>query len=243
MQFVWFHVPGPDDSGELRYSIRSVTTNCAECHRVTVIGDKPKWYTGHHIPHKRITRPKRVSQPMMKYEDTNEKMILAASHPEIDREFCWMMDDQYFLQSVSVEELKTPRFDPHYRVKSGRSWHQMIRKTFAALTKRGYGTLQYGTHLPHVFEQEKLREMFVEFEYSANVLLSEIVYGNRYRVDAIPYTSDNFLKRLQAPHPVRSLDKIATENKVLNHLGRIWQSSIRKWIPTRFPDPSPYEAS
>jgi hypothetical protein len=65
--------------------------------KITIVGDRPPWYRGHVIDQPRIGPCANRG-----FRDMLAKMQTMASHPEIDREFVWMMDDVYFLQGSQL---------------------------------------------------------------------------------------------------------------------------------------------
>jgi len=233
MQFVWFYVPGPDSGLELKLSIRSVQRNFDGDARITVVGTKPTWYSGHFIPLQPHLRS-REALSRRPFRDTQGKLSHCLHHPEIDGTFAWMMDDVYFMKQTSLKDLSVPRFDPWYRVNTKTVWHQLIRITFAELAKHGKSNLQYGTHLPHVFEKSKLAEMFAKYDYPRQLLLFEILYGNHVHSpeSAVPYTG--FLTRLLSRVSEKQLDAI--DCNVLNYQSRVWSSTIREWLLEKFPE-------
>lgn len=239
MRFLWFWVNTPDGGLELKHSIRSVCRHFqGEC-SVTVLGDRPKWYTGHHIHVPRRQTGNDRYAVRVPWWDTHGKIQTAAAHDELPEEFCWIMDDVFFLRDVTETDLRTPRHDPWYRHAAKREWHRLIAATHRALQEKGYPALQYGTHLPHVFEKQKLQQMFDEFDFPKRLLLFEILYGNRFHSDPQPYTG--FLKRLLHPVSVRVLDTIPDQAYVLNYVSRVWRGAMQRWIMQRFSVPSPYE--
>jgi len=240
MRFVWFYVAASGDGEELKHSIRSVCRHFSGQAEITVIGDKPKWYTGHHIPVARAALQRGDRKTLLPWRDTSQKIQIAADHPEVPNEFCWIMDDVYLLRSVSREDLLVPRYDPWYKTRSHRDWHKLIRTTFDVLRSKGYGNLQYGTHLPHVFEKAKLLQMFEEFDFRNKLLLFEILYGNRFRENAIHYTG--FLKRLLGPQPLHVLNRMHEQHSVLNYTSGVWRATMQQWIRRTFCDPSPHES-
>lgn len=239
MQFVWFWVPTPDDGKELRYSMRSVVKHFQGEAKMTVIGDRPSWYCGHHIPCPLVPRNRRERSETHPFRDTQNKIVVAANHPEIDDQFIWLADDTYLIRPCSFDDLNTPRFDPWYREGSRGEWHQRISETFIALRERGYSTLQYGTHLPISFAKSKLLEMFLEFDFPRRMLLFEILYSNRFKENAIPHPP--FLHRLQDPQTTEQLDAAAEVSNVLNYVSHCWRTTMKEWIESRFPDAAGHE--
>lgn len=232
-QFVFFYVPGPDNGLELQLSIRSVQRNFAGTAEITVVGNKPSWYKGHFIdvPQNLRCREALSRRP---FRDTQNKLVHCLHSPEISDSFVWIMDDCYLMKPTSLEDLSVHRFDPWYRINTKTVWHQLIRITFAALSKHGKSNLQYGTHLPHVFTKEKLAEMFVTYDYPQQLLLFEILYGNHVHnaEQAVPYTG--FLTRLLSRSSVKQLEAI--DCNVLNYQSRVWNSTMREWLLEKFPE-------
>lgn len=232
MQFVWFYITGPDNGFELRKSILSVQRNVPGNHKITVIGEKPAWYEGHHIPVPAVRM--RVPTGHLPFRDTQNKLVYAVHSSEVDDSFIWMMDDVYFLKTTAVEEICRPINDPWYRVNTKTIWHQLIRITFAALQKQGRMNLQFATHLPHFFEKEKLREMFRVYDYPKTLLIFENLYRNHFEIqsDVIPYTG--FLRRLLVPMSTGSLHEIG-EN-VLNYQSKCYTPQMKAFLEQKFPE-------
>ena len=239
-QFVFLNILGPDNGEELRLSMASVRKNFTGTPSFTVIGEKPDWYSGHHIPVNRLTKMRELPGRIA-FRDTQAKIMLAASHPEIDEEFVWMMDDQFFLKPTSIEDLRVFRYDPWYRVNSKREWHRLIKLTFGALAANGRGNFQAGTHLPHVFEKAKLQQMFAEYGFPNNLYLFEILYENHWQLDRtpIPYGGNwqgvqypQFLRRLLRPLMIRQLNEI--DANVLNYQSNVWKAPMRDWLRGQF---------
>ena len=239
-QFVYLNVIGPDNGEELRLSMASVRKNFTGTPSFTVIGEKTDWYNGHHIPASRLTKMRELPGRIA-FRDTQAKIMLAASHPEIDEEFVWMMDDQFFLKPTSIEDLRVFRYDPWYRVNSKREWHRLIKLTFGALAANGRGNFQAGTHLPHVFEKAKLQQMFAEYGFPNNLYLFEILYENHWQLDRtpIPYGGNwqgvqypQFLRRLLRPLTIRQLNEI--DANVLNYQSNVWRPTMRDWLRGQF---------
>lgn len=232
MQFVWFYITGPDHGLELRKSILSVQRNVPGNHKITVIGERPAWYDGHHLK----VAPVRMRVPTghLPFRDTQNKLVHAVNSDEIDDTFVWMMDDCFFLKPTTVEQICRPIYDPWYRVNTKTIWHQLIRITFAALQRQGKSNLQYATHLPHVFGKAKLREMFAIYDYPKTLLLFENLYRNHFEdpAMAVPYTG--FLRRLLVPLPVNALNEISEH--VLNYQSKCYTPQMKLFLEQKFPE-------
>lgn len=247
MQFVWLNIVGPEDGYELRHSMQSIKMHFDGEVKTTIIGDKPSWYEGHHIPCKVFRRPPARRQMRITkigpFQDTHNKIQVAASHPEIDSEFVWMMDDVYLLRRTSIEDLRIPRYDPWWKPVLSRDWHRLIQATFNALAAKGKPRFQVGTHLPHVFEKEKLQQCFAEYNFSNSLLLFEILYTNHWRDGFIPYggewqgvTYPKFLSRLLSrPRNEAALNAQVSESHVLNYQAQVFGPLMKMWLERRFP--------
>lgn len=243
MQFLWFYIPGPENGFELRHSIRSVIQNFSGTAKVTVIGERPNWYRGHFIECGRTYRHKRRDRDP--FLDTQNKIIVASQHPEIDEEFVWLADDVFFAQPVTIEDLKVPRFDPWFRVRSNREWHRLINATFSVLKAKGKTALQYGTHLPHFCEKQKLVELFQIYNYGPkNLLLWEILMVNHFRTGGIPYGGNwegvsypYFLKRLlRRPRSSNQMMEEIGNASVVNWQSNVFSQAAKDWLSMTFPE-------
>ena len=240
MQFVYFYVRAPDKGEELRLSMASVRKNFVGTPSFVVVGEQPPWYDGAMIPMKQFLGI-RDSPARMPFRDTQKKIIECSVNPMIEDEFVWIMDDCYMMKPTTIQQMRTPRYDPWYRINVKTVWHQLIRITFACLKKNGKSNLQYGTHLPHVFVKEKLREMIRQYDFPNQLLLFEILYGNMYHnaSEAIPYGEtwqqvkyDNFLKRILSPMTRNQLEAI--DANFINYQSKCWNSVMKLFLKQRF---------
>ena len=171
-QFVWPYWHGGANGDEIRFSVRSVEAFFQGAVKCTIVGDRPPWYTGHVIPQARIPMTSNHG-----FRDMLAKMWTMATHPEIDPEFVWMMDDIYLLRPVTWDDLEMARAYP-WREDQSNSWQRRKSNTMRALRDRGRSNHDYATHLPHTVEKTKLRQVYEEFDLHQNCMLWEVVYGN-----------------------------------------------------------------
>lgn len=235
-QFVYFYIPATGNGDELRLSIMSVRKHFVGDPSFVVIGDKPSWYDGPHIPLKRFTEI-RDQKERMPFRDTQHKIFTCASHPEIDEEFVWIMDDNWMLKPTTLQDMKIPRYDPWYKTKTSAPWHKLIRDTFTVLRQHGKPNLQYGTHLPHVFEKSKLLDMFQVYGFPKNLYLFEILYGNTYRnqSEAVPYGGrfndieyPKFLARHLRPLKLKEMELVNAN--FMNCPAVCWNKNLKYWL-------------
>jgi len=103
IQFVWPYWHGGANGDEIRWSVRSVEKHFIGEAKITIIGDRPPWYHGHHIPKRRVP----PATPNRCYRDMLSKVWMMATHAEIDDEFVWMMDDIYLIKQCTQRHALT----------------------------------------------------------------------------------------------------------------------------------------
>lgn len=234
LQFVYpyWHAGANDD--EIRWSVRSVEQNYQGKSKITIIGDKPPWYSGHYIPQARVGKHT-TNRP---FRDMLTKVWTMATHSEVDREFVWMMDDIYLIKPVTVDELATPRAVKWFESESN-SWQKRKRNTMTALSAAGRTVHDYATHLPHVAEKDKLRQVYEEFRLHENTMLWEVLYGNTFRGQ--PQSPFPFFRRIQKKVGLNDLKQMTEQAKVFNHTASAWCSGVRDFLAELLPNPSTCE--
>lgn len=230
MQFVWPYWHAGASGDELRWSIRSVEQHFEGQAKITVVGDRPPWWHGHVID-----RPRIGPAPNRGFRDMLNKMWTIATHPEIDPEFVWMMDDIYFVRPVDLEELQQPRAYG-WREDASNSWQRRKSNTMRVLREAGATNHDYATHLPHWAEKAKLRDLFDRFDLANNTLLWEVLYGNLHR--SRPIRPEPFFCRLLSPVSLSELRQRARLASVLNHVASAWNEPVRQYLSELLPTPA-----
>jgi len=236
MQFVWPYWHGGACGDELRFSIRSVETNYRGQSKITIVGDRPEWFRGHVIPCPRISADN-ANRP---YRDMLNKMWVMATHPEIDTDFVWMMDDVYLLKPVTWDDLDVPRAW-RWHPSKGNSWQRRKTNTMAALQARGKTQYDYATHLPHTVERAKLRDLFDIYKLRENTMLWEVLYGNEYR--SRPWGTRPFFARLTSARSVQEVERAAGGASIINHYAECWTPAMRQFLADRLPTPASGETA
>jgi hypothetical protein len=242
MYFIYFWIPSKDDGLELRHSLRSLEQNFVGEFDVTIIGDKPQWYTGRHIHRRRV-----ISAPgnLHAYRDTQAKLMEAIANSQIPDEFCWIADDNFLLRPVDAEHLRVARYDPYYVAPSVGSitsgWKGLIKRTMKALADQGYPQKQFATHLPQVVEKSALSLVLKQFDYPKNLYLWEVLYGNCRHAD--PQSYQGFLLRIQQRMTKYAMMQEMTQKgfSVLNYTANVYNQSLVHCLTTLFPEASRFE--
>lgn len=229
--FVWIYWAGGAEADELRWSIRSVERNYAGIARITVIGDKPAWYTGHHIHQPRVDQ-----QPFRPYRDTLSKIRTMITSPEITGEIVWCMDDCYFLkQGFTLADVATPKKNPRRGYRGSDDWSRMNRATESAIRARGLPYSSYVTHLPQVVDRERLLRVFAEFDFETIPLCWESCYGALFYPNAT--THHKTLRRVQGRKVTSADCETAKASRVvLNHHHGSWGPELAQWLSEEFPE-------
>jgi len=103
----------------------------------TIVGDRPPWWRGHVIDCPRIAPTANRG-----FRDMLNKMGVIATHPEIQSEFVWMMDDVYLVKPVSLDELQQPRAYG-WREDVSNSWQKRKSNTMRILREAGHTNHDY----------------------------------------------------------------------------------------------------
>lgn len=230
-QFAWPYWAGGANGDELRFSIRSVESHYRGTSKITIVGDRPDWFRGHVIPCPRVG-PDNANRP---YRDMLSKMWTMATHPQIDSEFVWMMDDVYLLKPVAWDDLDAPRAWRWQESRSN-SWQRRKSNTMKALQQRGKTQYDYATHLPHTVEKLKLRQLFEVYQLQQNTLLWEVLYGNEFR--GKPWGTRPFFARLTDARHTHEIERATAGASVMNHLAQCWTPAMRQFLESRLPQPA-----
>jgi hypothetical protein len=234
VQFVWPYWDSGAAGDELRWSIRSVEQFFQGDAHITLIGDRPAWWQGHVIPKRRVS----ARRPNRPFRDMLSKVWFMATHAEVDQKAVWMMDDIYYLRPFTIQDLEIPRA-VRYSPGGKNSWQRRKANTMRVLTERGFPNHDYATHLPHVFEKQKLRDVFDSFDLHTNTLLWEVIYGNVYR--GTPQDVRPFFRRITDQLPEDRWRHETRHATVLNHTSGAWCPGVRAFLQAMLPEQSPGE--
>jgi hypothetical protein len=229
LQFVWPYWHAGANGDEIRFSVRSVEKFYDGRAKCTIIGDKPPWFNGHYIAQQRV--PKRTQA--RSYRDMLTKVWTMATHPEIDTDFVWMMDDVYFVKPFTLDQIAVPRAEKWHE-SDYNTWQRLKTASMQALTAAGLTNHDYATHLPHYVEREKLVELFQRYDLHNQTLLWEVLYGNTYRDS--PTRARPFFARVGKPMESEQLGVVTRRATVLNHTAYGWCEGIRSFLVSLMPD-------
>ena len=147
-----------------------------------------------------------------------------------------MMDDIYFLNPCSIENLSVARasFEPEgFLNMRFKKWKRMKFQTYEVLKSGGYSTFNYATHLPQVVTKTNIRKIFETFQIRTPYLW-EVLYGNMFR--GCPEDSRPFLHTQNEPVSIENAEKAKQTSIILNHGNkRGWSTEFRIWLSSQYP--------
>lgn len=156
-------VPGDDDCIELRLALRSIEKNLNGDVVVWLYGYAPDW-----VRNVNVTRMERKYYArFVTFRDTRRKIELAAANDLIGPRFIYTYDDIYFLHPIGIDDLRRPiaRCDGRkgeewwQGTSASKNWVACMGNTLEALRKEKLPMWSYETHLPRVYNREKIKSL------------------------------------------------------------------------------------
>jgi hypothetical protein len=174
MDFVYICKDGENE--ELRYSIRSVLHFFPDA-KIWVVGGKPDWYIGNHIP---VLQSKKN-----KYENARNNLEIMCKHKEISNSFILMNDDFYIVKSL--KKIKAyhggsmyERIDEYQKHMGITPYIKKLKMTYKHLVRIGIREpLDYALHVPMPMERDKLLYLLTTHRYAHSW---RSLYGNYYKL-------------------------------------------------------------
>lgn len=219
------------DNEELRYSIRSVVANMPPGN-VWVVGGKPKWYTGNHIP---------VKQDMAKSRNAANNLKVICNSKEISDNFILMNDDFFAIKPIKTIKyyhggLLSEKIELYQDLQPTSSYTRSLEETHRRLLKLGVeDPLDYELHVPMPMSKANLRVAL-----RGNTLWRS-TYGNIFHVlgkkitDVKVYASSPLLRK--------SYDYSSFKYDYISSDDESFQMLLEDVLLDMFPSPSLYEQS
>jgi len=188
MNFVYICRDGENE--ELRYSIRSIISNC-KVDSLWVVGGRPDWYIGNYIE---------VTQKYSKYKNAFNNFKTICNSSEIPDDFVLMNDDFFIINPIdkitsyyngTLEE----KIDAYETALGRNSYVNRLKITQDKLIQMGFDNpLNYEIHVPMAMSKKSFNDVL---GINHNLLYRSI-YGNIFSSNSIEmkdvkvYSSDNF---------------------------------------------------
>jgi len=234
---------------ELRYSLRSIECHFKFEYRVWLVGDLPAWINPgaiNFIPHQRIEG---IDQNTV--YDAITKHLLFINHPDTGIHYVRMYDDIYLLKDVSLSDIG--RFKAMYSfeqtpARTGTWWDQ-LSNTQTAVRQKGYPGWNCETHMPELFNKEKMNWIISVYQALENRLLTATLYYNtfdpftqplRFSKDYAIQFYDNVENRFYDTS-WGDINKKCQGKTFLNHNNKGLSEPLKHFIESQFPTKSQYE--
>ncbi|MCX6266108.1 MAG: hypothetical protein NTW16_01940 [Bacteroidetes bacterium] len=234
---------------ELRYSLRSIEKHFKFDFRVVILGDLPAWINPAsilYIPHDRVEG----IQENTLY-DAITKQLLFNAHPDTSLHFVRMYDDIYILRDVDL--ITVGQFKAMYPFRevperTGTWWSQLYH-TLDVLIAKGYQGWNTETHLPELFNKEKMQWIITTYSALEKRLLTSSLYFNTFFPGAQPQLFSKefaiqFYDNADGPFYDSSegdLNKKCKGKTYLNHNNAGLTDNLKNFLKTTFPHKSRFE--
>jgi hypothetical protein len=230
MDYVYICRNGENE--ELRYSIRSVEKHLPPG-RIWVVGGKPDWYTGNHIP---------VNQDDSKYDNAIENLRAACESKKIGSSFALMNDD--FFAIKPLQEIPTyvggfivEKVALYSAIAPRSTYTKRLLRTSIKLGKVGMDLPRdYELHVPMMMNKARLLSVINAYPDC----LWRSMYGNIYRVGGIHITDVKYYVR--DAMKVKSHDYKSSSYPFVSSEDDSFKVLKRELLNNMFPNPSRYEA-
>lgn len=242
-------IEGPDDSLELRYTLRSIEKYLQVDPVIWILGECPNWLTNVNV-----IKLERKGGNFKKFKDQLNKIHHFINLKNIGDEFIYMYDDQFFINPVTIDEIKKPR--AYYNFKkiditqflnthqtAGKNWKDLFEKTILKLKEQNKPLFGYETHMPRCFEVNKVKEIFKKYNCLEEPYQFSTLYYNNYCTNPEILTRYNFFKfGLYEELSSNAIIRKSQRYKVLNLLPEIYElKQTKEALHQLFPTPSKYE--
>ena len=228
MDYVYIYREGLGD--ELRYSLRSLAKNAPEG-RVWLVGGKPEWFNGDHIPVKAVGG---------KFKNISECYWVIARHDEISENYVLMNDDFFVLEKIdSIPTLHggllSNKITSYIKMLGPTMYSSILGKALHHLkAKKISEPLDYDVHVPMVIN----RKTFIEV-VPRDSQAPRSVYGNLANVGG---TEIQDVKTYNNPqYKSRSYQYNNTNSPYISTDDDTFEELYNQILKDMFPEPSKYE--
>jgi hypothetical protein len=211
--------------------------------RIWIVGDKPDWYCGLHVPLPRIV----CSGDRARLDRAHKFYHIATQTPEINERFVAMQDDVYLINPVSCFDLNrrwindkplTPEMVENWDPKHG--YAKQKKSTALKLFENGIRYVSdYSTHTPKYYFKDDLKAVIDHYDLLRTPLVCTILFDNAIQRCDPPFPIQPYRVRLKSiDHSAEDLLALCQSKIFLNHLEQSWTPETERALTTLFPEPS-----
>lgn len=227
---------------ELLYAIRSFQQNFKQAHSVVVIGEREDWFDDEKITFIELAQVS--DNPQI---NTMEALKTAIASDKVTESFVWTNDDIYLVAPVDMSHIALPKvLGPLNPEKYDNLYRSNMENTIEFLRSHDLPSLNYGAHMPVLYDKEKLVSLLEEYpEISLGDYLFSSIYFNRYnqtRPFFLNWKTDPFLLPVisKAPDPV-IFESLLETKCFLNNTPTGYSAFLESKLEELFPEKSVYE--
>lgn len=228
MDYVYIYREGLGD--ELRYSIRSLAKNAPEG-RVWLVGGKPEWFNGDHIPVKAVGG---------KFKNISECYWVIARCEDISEDYVLMNDDFFILEKIdSIPTLHggllSSKITTYMKMLGPTMYSNILGKALHHLrSKKISEPFDYDIHVPMVIN----RKTFIDI-VPRDSQAPRSVYGNLANVGG---TEIQDVKTYNNPqYKSRSYEYSNSNSPYISTDDDTFEELYNQVLKDMFPEPSKYE--
>ena len=220
------------ENNELRYSLRSVAKNISDVGKIFIVGEFPEWLQNvTHIPCPDTYKTK--------WRNAYTKVLLACENPNLSDDFLLMNDDFFVLKPIEAESYPYYFSSVIHKTKGYRHARFLTSPILTAnfLKLRSGNFFSFAVHRPIRLNKNLYLNM-PRPDLSMAGFSPRSLYGNYYNVHGVK-CFDKTLTPLSNQNRIESIIGDRTDIGIFSETAR--SSIFRKWINSKFPEPSPYE--
>ena len=239
------------DNGEkLRLALRSIEKNCKFDYEVILVGDCPDWVNKETLVHINPKIPA-AAEYQKAWNGINKLKFLLENYEM--SELLMTYDDIIFLKEVKYKDISKPialaQLPDSVRQLTGTSsakWREVLQYTIDALKRNNLPSLNFETHLPRLFNAEKLREMISLFGFQKRPYLFPTLYFNWLNPKQKPVVlaeipNQKIKAGIYYPSDFEKYLPVLEEYTYLNWSEEFWAPKLENVLLGLFPEQSKYE--
>jgi len=238
--FVYVWVKKPAIWQELLHSIRSIQLNFIGEKKIFVVGDNPKIRNVIHVPCSQITNVKHA-----KALDSIKKLTKIVNTPQINDDFVYMYDDIILLKKTDIKPFKVilardyPKKMAEYFKRGHKPsphWYNTFTKTIRQLKSEGLPVWDYETHLPRIYNKEKVRAIIDKYNLNESPYLFNTLYFNNYcpAPDTSLIKSPHYKAEVYHAYKYKYIEKMCFPKLFMNYNNAGLNSELQKFIKDNF---------
>lgn len=217
------------NSGELKFALRSIEKNLTGYGNVFIVGDKPKWLTNViHIPARDYAGRKAYS--------IMQKVLIGCNDKRLSNDFIFTNDDIYFLKPIDVTEIKywyEGTLEDWLKRTDSAKYKQQIKNTMKAM----FSDSRYlDIHTPIIYNKERFKKM--SFSIFDKEYLIKSLY---YFLPNVEYKAEPMTDCKLNGHLPEARIRAVIKNRLFFSTGN-FSNQAERVLNELFPNPSRYES-